>query len=78
MAGVFMTLVAPALAGAAARAVSTLDDAGPGSLRQAIADAAANDTITFGVTGTITLTQRRAASSTRISRSPVPVRPLSP
>jgi hypothetical protein len=39
--------------------VSTLTDSGPGSLRQAILDANAapgNDTITFSVTGTITLT----------------------
>src|SRR6516164_4140303 len=38
--------------------VSTLTDSGPGSLRQAILDANAapgNDTITFSVTGTITL-----------------------
>jgi hypothetical protein len=32
------------------------DDSGPGSLRQAIADAAPGDTINFAVTGTITLT----------------------
>jgi hypothetical protein len=53
--GVLMTLVPPVLARAATLTVSTLNDAGAGSLRQAIADAAANDTITFGVTGTITL-----------------------
>jgi len=38
------------------RSVTTLDDSGPGSLRQAIADAAPGDTIDFAVTGTITLT----------------------
>lgn len=36
--------------------VSNLNDSGVGSLRQVIADAAVGDTITFGVTGTITLT----------------------
>jgi hypothetical protein len=41
---------------AATLSVTTLDDSGPGSLRQAIADAAAGDTITFGVYGTVTLT----------------------
>jgi hypothetical protein len=37
-------------------AVSSLNDSGPGSLRQAIADATPGDTITFSVKGTITLT----------------------
>lgn len=36
--------------------VSNLNDAGPGSLRQAIADAADSDTIAFDVVGTIVLT----------------------
>lgn len=36
--------------------VSTLDDSGAGSLRQAIADAAAGDTITFNIKGRIILT----------------------
>ncbi len=34
---------------AATLTVTDLNDSGPGSLRQAIADAAAGDTITFGV-----------------------------
>jgi hypothetical protein len=36
--------------------VTSLADSGPGTLRQAIADAAPGDTIDFAVTGTITLT----------------------
>ncbi len=36
--------------------VANLNDSGPGSLRQAIADAAPGDTIDFAVTGTIALT----------------------
>src|SRR4051794_11425180 len=36
--------------------VTTLADGGPGSLRQAIADAVSGDTIDFGVTGRITIT----------------------
>jgi len=45
---------APALA--ATLTVTTTNDSGPGSLRQAIADAVSGDTIDFAVTGTITLT----------------------
>ncbi len=41
---------------AATSTVTTLADSGAGSLRQALADSAAGDTITFAVTGTITLT----------------------
>jgi hypothetical protein len=36
--------------------VTMLDDSGPGSLRQAIADAVSGDTIDFAVTGMIRLT----------------------
>jgi hypothetical protein len=36
--------------------VSNTNDSGPGSLRQALADAASGETIDFSVTGTITLT----------------------
>ena len=43
-------------AAAATRTVTNLDDNGPGSLRRALADAAAGDTIAFSVTGTIVLT----------------------
>lgn len=63
---VLLLAVGPALVlpfGPAAQAATTwtvtnLNDSGPGSLRQAIADAASGDTITFaaGLTGTITLT----------------------
>jgi hypothetical protein len=54
-----LLLVAASLhysAHAASATVTTLDDSGPGSLRQAIADAAPGDTISFAVAGTINLT----------------------
>src|SRR5689334_11966455 len=41
---------------AATNTVTTTADSGPGSLRDAIAAAAAGDTINFAVTGAITLT----------------------
>jgi hypothetical protein len=44
------------VAHAATIIVDSTDDSGPGSLRQAIQDAAPGDTINFSVTGTITLT----------------------
>ena len=50
------SLVALGSASAATFVVTNLNDSGPGSLRQAIAGASAGDTITFSITGTITLT----------------------
>jgi hypothetical protein len=50
---------------AAELVVTTLNDSGPGSLRQAIADAATGDTITFAVNGTITLTSGPLAVNTK-------------
>jgi CSLREA domain-containing protein len=50
----FLSSASPA--GSATLTVTSLDDSGPGSLRQAIADAAPEDTIDFAVTGVITLT----------------------
>lgn len=47
--------VAPSRARPSATVVTSLADAGPGTLRQAIADAGAGDAVTFAVTGTIQL-----------------------
>ena len=51
-----LALSGTASAAWAAISVTTLNDTGPGSLRQAIADALPGDMITFSVHGTITLT----------------------
>src|SRR5437899_3212704 len=48
------TCAAPLLA--TTLTVNNLNDTGPGSLRQRISEAAANDTINFSVSGTIKLT----------------------
>ena len=53
---IFFLLAAQSGGVKAATNVTNLNDSGPGSLRQAIADGAPGDTITFAVTGTITLT----------------------
>ena len=52
LAGMLAT-AAPSMA--AGPSVTNLADSGPGSLRQALADAAPGDTITFGINGTIRL-----------------------
>jgi hypothetical protein len=51
---------------AATLTVSTTDDIGPGTLRQAIAQAAPGDTIHCSVTGTITLTNGELIISTNL------------
>ncbi len=48
---------------AATITVTNLNDSGPGSLRQALADANSGDEINFSVTGTITLTSGELAVS---------------
>jgi hypothetical protein len=57
----YLLLVAPVIPFASARAntitVTNTNDSGPGSLRQALANANDGDTIGFAVTGTISLTR---------------------
>lgn len=59
---------APA-ARAAANVVTNLNDSGPGSLRQALADAPPGGTITFGVGGTIILTSGELVVSNDLTLS---------
>jgi len=54
--GILSFLLFSVSAAAATITVSNTADSGPGSLRQAIADADPGDTIDFSITGTITLT----------------------
>jgi hypothetical protein len=56
------TLLSCSLAHAATITVTSTADSGAGSLRQAIADAAANDTIAFSGNGTITLASELAVN----------------
>ena len=53
---ILVVALLPVPVSAATYIVTNTSDSGPGTLRQAIADAASGDTITFSVTGTITLT----------------------
>src|SRR5258707_10904615 len=54
--GMLLRCVFVTTAHAATITVTNTNDSGPGSLRQALRDANDHDTITFAVTGTITLT----------------------
>jgi hypothetical protein len=54
---------------AGTQTVTNLNDSGAGSLRQVIADAAAGDTITFGVIGTISLTSGQIVVSNDLTIS---------
>ena len=53
-------------ASAASITVTNNDDSGPGSLRQALADATDGDTINFSVSGTIRLTSDELAVNANI------------
>ena len=59
----------PAPAQGATLTVTSTADGGPGSLRQAIADAAPGDTIDFAVTGAITLTSGTLSISKNLTIS---------
>src|SRR5262245_48869641 len=50
-----------------AAVVTTTGDSGPGSLRQAIADATPGDALTFAVTGPITLTSAELLITTNLT-----------
>ena len=54
--GIFCILLLCVTCRAATITVTNTNDSGPGSLREALTDATDGDTITFAVTGTITLT----------------------
>lgn len=58
------------VARAATITVSNANDSGAGSLRQAIADAAAGDTITFAGDYTITLTSELTISKNLVTTQP--------
>ncbi len=70
VAGLMLLVLATAQATRAATiTVTNPNDSGPGSLRQAIADAASGDTINFGITGTITLTSGELAITKNLTIS---------
>ena len=60
-------IVAVALHHASASIVTTTADSGPGSLRAAIANAAPGETITFAVTGAVTLTSDQLPLTTDLN-----------
>src|ERR1051325_3900746 len=73
-----VTLVWCGLAIARATTITVINtnDSGPGSLRQALADATDGDTIIFGVTGTITLTTGELLVDSSITISAPPGGPV--